>query len=289
MSDRTAISWTDATWNPVTGCTKVSPGCAHCYAEAITLRFKRGGPYLPGKTTIRLHPDRLDQPLRWRRPRRIFVCSMSDLFHEDVPLSFLSRVWGIMRETPRHTYQMLTKRPERMLEWLKTLDTMRRGVCAPPESEIPFTEWFLNTYPNIWLGVSVENQYWADRRIPLLLQTPAAVRFLSLEPLLKRLFLKHEWLTGRMKPVSMSGAYTGFPPGRTIGGGEHVNQVIIGGESGPGHRPMDPAWVEDIAGQCRAAGVPVFVKQDSGARPGQQGRLSDDLWGLKEFPHAAIP
>ena len=119
MPDNTGIEWTDATWNPVTGCTKVSPGCAHCYAEAITLRFKRGGPFLPGKTTIRLHPDRLDQPSKWRRPRRIFVNSMSDLFHEGVPFEFVDDIFEVMAANPRHTYQVLTKRPERMLDYVE--------------------------------------------------------------------------------------------------------------------------------------------------------------------------
>ena len=118
MPDNTGIEWTDATWNPVTGCTKVSPGCAHCYAEAITLRFKRGGPFLPGKTTIRLHPDRLDQPSKWRRPRRIFVNSMSDLFHQEVPFEFVDDIFEVMAANPRHTYQILTKRPERMLDYV---------------------------------------------------------------------------------------------------------------------------------------------------------------------------
>ena len=160
MPDKSAIEWTDATWNPVTGCTKVSPGCAHCYAETITLRFKRGGPFLPGKTTIRLHPERLDAPGKWRTPRRVFVNSMSDLFHEEVPFDYARQVFHKMATYDNHIYQVLTKRPERMLE---------------------FVEWDANrsNWPdNVWAGTPVENQYWADRRIPVLQQIPAKVRFL---------------------------------------------------------------------------------------------------------------
>ena len=166
MPDKTAIEWTDATWNPVTGCTKISPGCAHCYAETITLRFKRGGPFLPGKTTIKLHPDRLDQPTRWRSPRRVFVNSMSDLFHEEVEFKFIDAVFEVMRSNDKHTYQILTKRPEQMLKYAESTG----GEVWPD---------------HIWAGVSVENQYWADRRVPLLRQVPCAIRFLSCEPLLK--------------------------------------------------------------------------------------------------------
>ena len=166
MPDKSAIEWTDATWNPVTGCTKISPGCAHCYAETITLRFKRGGPFLPGKTTIKLHPDRLDQPAKWRAPRRIFVNSMSDLFHEEVPFEFVRQVFDVMAENPRHIYQVLIKRPERMLEYVEWTEYQRWPDQA-------------------WAGVSVENQRWEDTRIPLLRKVPCAVRFLSCEPLLK--------------------------------------------------------------------------------------------------------
>jgi protein gp37 len=143
MADRSAIEWTDATWNPVTGCTKVSPGCAHCYAEAITLRFGAGGPFLPGLGAIRLHYERLDIPLKWKAPRRIFVNSMSDLFHEDVPLEFIQCVFEVMARASRHTFQILTKRHLRL-----------RDLA-------PFLDW----PPNVWMGVSVENQYWAKRRI----------------------------------------------------------------------------------------------------------------------------
>jgi protein gp37 len=226
MSDKTGIEWTDATWNPVTGCTKVSPGCAHCYAEAITLRFKRGGPFLPGKTTIRPHPERLEQPGQWETPRMIFVNSMSDLFHEEVPFSFIKQVFEKMEEFSRHTYQVLTKRPERMLEYAQS-SFSRAGWPS-----------------HVWAGVSVENQVWADRRIPILRQVPAAVRFLSCEPLLKPLKLD---LDG-------------------------IHWVIVGGESGHRARPMDASWARDIRDQCLDAGVPFFFKQWGGRTSKAGGR-----------------
>ena len=232
MADNTGIEWTDATWNPVTGCTKVSPGCAHCYAEAITLRFKRGGPFLPGKTTIRLHPDRLDQPSKWRRPRRIFVNSMSDLFHEEVPFEFVDDIFEVIAANPRHTYQILTKRPERMLDYVE----WTHGQEWPAQ---------------VWAGVSVENQYWADRRVPLLRQVPASIRFLSCEPLLKPLELD---LDG-------------------------IHWVIVGGESGPRARKMEEAWAADIQNQCERAKVAFFFKQWGGRKSRAAGRTLDGhIW-----------
>jgi protein gp37 len=230
MPYKSAIEWTDATWNPVTGCTKVSPGCAHCYAEAITLRFKRGGPFLPGKTTIKIHWDRLQYPKQWREPRMIFVNSMSDLFHEEVPLDFIDAVFQVMRETPQHIFQVLTKRPERMLEYSQS-------------HVIGSVRW----PANVWAGVSVENQYWAERRTPLLKQVPAAIRFLSCEPLLKPLKL------------DLSG----------------IHWVIVGGESGLRARPMAESWVRAIREQCQVAGVAFFFKQWGGRTHNERGRVLD--------------
>ena len=232
MSDKSAIEWTDATWNPVTGCTKVSPGCAHCYAETMTLRFKRGGPFLPGKTTIRLHPERLDQPAKWRSPRRVFVNSMSDLFHEEVPFGFVEQVFSKMEAYSQHTYQILTKRPERMREYVQWT-----GDPRWPE--------------NVWAGVSVENQYWADRRVPLLREVPSFVRFLSCEPLLKPLELDLR----------------------------DIDWVIVGGESGPKARKMELAWAIDIRDQCAKAGVAFFFKQWGGRTSKAGGRdLGGQTW-----------
>ena len=231
MSDKSAIEWTDATWNPVTGCTKVSPGCAHCYAETITLRFKWGGPFLPGKSTIRLHPERLDAPGKWRTPRRVFVNSMSDLFHEEIPFEYVRKVFHKMETYDAHIYQVLTKRPERMLE---------------------FVEWDKQTerWPDhVWAGTSVENQYWADRRIPILQQIPANVRFLSVEPLLKSVDLS---------PYLSS-----------------LQWVIVGGESGYRARPMNEQWAQRIRDDCVDVGVPFFFKQWGGRTSKSGGRELD--------------
>ena len=226
MGDRSAIEWTDATWNPVTGCTKISPGCAHCYAETITLRFKRGGPFLPGKTTIALHPERLDDPGKWRSPRTVFVNSMSDLFHEEIPFEFIDQVFQRMATYAHHIYQVLTKRPERLLEYVDWTDGQR--------------------WPDhIWIGVSVENQFWVDRRVPLLLRVPCSVRFLSCEPLLK--------------PIKLD-----------LDG---IHWVIVGGESGPRARKMEEAWALDIRDQCDRQGVPFFFKQWGGRHSKAGGRM----------------
>lgn len=216
MSDRSAIEWTEATWNPVTGCTKVSVGCDHCYAETFAERFRGvpGHPYSQG-FDLKLWPDRLQIPFRWKRPRVVFVNSMSDLFQDGVPSEFVGRVFDVMRRTPQHTYQVLTKRPGRMA-------SVVRAVQPDP-------------LPNVWLGTSVEDQRWADIRIPQLLETPAAVRFLSCEPLLGRVNLR-PWVTS-------------------------LDWVIVGGESGPGARPMDLDWARQIVADCREASTPVFVKQ----------------------------
>ena len=227
MGAISTIEWTDATWNPVTGCTKVSPGCAHCYAEAITLRFRRGGPFLPGKGTINLHPDRLAMPLSWRKPRLIFVNSMSDLFHEDVPLSFISDVFSVMEQAHWHTFQILTKRHDRLAAVAKYL---------------PWPD-------NVWMGVSVENQYWADRRLPALSEIPAAVRFVSCEPLLKLLDLRSHLLG--------------------------ISWVIAGGESGPKARPMQTDWVRRLRDDCHEAQVPFFFKQWGGRNSKAGGRVLD--------------
>ncbi|HUY26194.1 MAG TPA: phage Gp37/Gp68 family protein [Candidatus Binataceae bacterium] len=226
MSDKTGIQWTDATWNPVSGCSKVSPGCKNCYAERDWNRLSKNpkSPYFGRDfTDVKLHPERLAQPLRWRkRPRRIFVNSMSDLFHEDVPNNFIADVfWFMEGVAPMHTYQILTKRPERMRELLTKWSEL--------------TEW--NAEPNVHLGVSVETreQY---GRISELHHTPAAVKFLSLEPLLEAV-----------------------PDLPLMDYPSRIEWVIVGGESGPNARPCNINWIRQIVAQCRAAGVPVFVKQ----------------------------
>lgn len=224
-STQTGIEWTDRTWNPTTGCNKVSPGCTHCYAEAITKRFTNN---FPNGFDLTLHEERLKEPLRWRTPSRIFVNSMSDLFHEEVPLDFLQEVFEVIRKTPWHVYQILTKRHERLVELAPQLD------------------W----HENIWMGVSVENQNYV-KRVDYLRQVPAKVRFLSCEPLLGSLQLD---LTD-------------------------IHWVIVGGESGQKHRPMEVEWAQSIRDQCQAKGVAFFFKQWGGRTPKAGGRLLDEqIW-----------
>ena len=281
MGDRSKIEWTDASWNPVRGCSPMSAGCTNCYAARQAHRFSGPGkPYedLTGLTkrgpvwlgTIKLMPEILDQPLRWRKPRRVFVCSMSDLFHEAVPNEYIDRVFAIMALCPQHTFQVLTKRPRRALAHL----SRRYLPGAIWDAHIMAggfggkCDWPL---PNVWLGVSVENQKTADERIPHLLQTPAAVRFVSAEPLLGPVKFG-DLLCGR--------SARGFQE-------QGINWCIVGGESGPGARCCEVSWIRSIVEQCREAKTPCFVKQDSGPKPGKQGRIQGDLWGLKEFPDGA--
>ena len=267
MSDNSRIEWTDATWNPTTGCTKVSPGCDRCYAEGIFNRFNGPGAF----DTVTLRPERLGQPLRWRKARRVFVNSMSDLFHEAIPDEFIAEVFGVMSTCASHTFQILTKRHGRMRSLLGTdrfrgmvldhhLDWM---VRAPGRCQNYPDTWPL---PNVWLGVSVEDQKWADIRIPALVETPAAVRFLSCEPLLG--------------PVDLGAV----PP--RVGGIPAIHWVIVGAESGRGARQMAEQWARDIKDQCVDAGVAFFLKQyaDNG-RKVHLPQLDGQQW--TEYPQAA--
>jgi protein gp37 len=228
MSEHSAIEWTDATWNPVRGCTKISSGCAHCYAETFAERFRGvpGHPYEQG-FDLRLVPDKIMQPLLWRQPKMVFVNSMSDLFHEGVPESYIIAVARVMQLANWHTYQVLTKRSARLRDLLGT--TLRSEATAS----------------HIWWGVSVENRKQGLPRIEDLRATPAKTRFLSIEPLLESL-----------GPLDLSG----------------IHWVIVGGESGPGARPIRESWVLDIRDQCGQAGVPFFFKQWGGKRKAIAGR-----------------
>ena len=230
MSDRSAIEWTDASWNPVTGCTKVTPGCDNCYAERLAERFRgvAGHPYEQG-FDLKLWPERLDVPARWKKPRMIFVNSMSDLFHKDVPFPYIDRVFSNMELIDRHTYQILTKRSSR----LATYVNRRYRGWRPPS--------------HIWLGVSIEDSI-GTARICHLRRANATVRFLSIEPLL-----------GWVGALDLEG----------------ISWVIVGGESGPGARPMAPNWVRDIRDQCIEQQVPFFFKQWGGLRPKSAGRELD--------------
>lgn len=255
--EQSKIGWTTSTWNPVTGCTQISPGCANCYAKGITERF--GGDF----SQVILHHDRMDQPLHWKKPRRIFVNSMSDLFHKDIPDSFLWAVFHVMAQTPQHIYQVLTKRPERMQAWVESRLEENRGSArfwSYIEGKDYRTAWPLE---NVWLGVSVENQHFADERIPLLLDTPAAVHWVSYEPALEAV---------------------DFEPFIHWQRGEHVQWLVCGGESGSNRRPFNVAWAESAYMQCKDAGVPFFMKQDAAFKSEQQGRIPDWLWNIKEYP-----
>jgi len=226
MAGNSHIEWTDATWNPVTGCSKISPGCKHCYAERMSKRLQAmGQPNYANGFQVTLQPHMLELPLGWKRPRRVFVNSMSDLFHQDVPLAFIKNVFNVMRRANWHQYQVLTKRSERLLE------------------VSPLLTW----EPHIWMGVSVESEKYTAR-IDHLRKTDADVKFLSLEPLL-----------GPLRNLNLRG----------------IDWVIVGGESGPCARPMNPEWVRDIRDQCLRADVPFFFKQWGGRFKSRTGRVLD--------------
>lgn len=301
MAENSGIEWTEATWNPVSGCTHASAGCDHCYAVTMTHRLEamgqakyagltvlngRGHRHFNGQ--VRCDEAALKIPLGWKKPKRVFVNSMSDLFHRDVPFEFVDKVFAVMALCPQHTFQILTKRPERMAEYLTwrsgshELDadrryvvwsacrllieaavktgTIRRLFATPDETKL-FLKEFEWPLPNVWLGCSVENQDAADRRIPELLKTPAAVRFLSVEPLLG--------------PVDFFNADRDGLRGGMRGA---IHWIIVGGESGPNARPCDVEWIRNIVRQCKEAGVPCFVKQ-LGSRPTVDLAGSNDGFG----------
>lgn len=304
MADRTTIQWTDATWNPIAGCNRVSEGCRHCYAERLAARGLPGFEGLArfvdhsdgtrearwtGAVTVREHL--MDQPLRWRRPRRIFVNSVSDLFHDAVPDEVIDRIFTVMALAPQHTFQILTKRPERMRRYLAEdrrgawADAWAPGTLRLSRHEImarlspratPDQRWLYNAerilwpLPNVQLGVSVEDQVTADTRIPYLLDTPAAIRFASYEPALGPIDWRQQpdrdhwrdWLTGDSKGYLTN--YSGLP---------RIDLVIMGGESGPNARPMHPDWARQTRDQCTAAGVPFLFKQWGEWAPSPNGNV----------------
>lgn len=226
MAQNSTIEWTQATWNPVTGCTKVSPGCKFCYAERMAKRLQAmGKSRYRNAFEVTLQPDILQAPLRWRKPRLIFVNSMSDLFHEAIPEGYIIDCFSIMEQASRHTFQILTKRPERVLEL---------------SSKLPWPE-------NLWIGTSIENSHYQGRA-QVISQLPAYVRFLSVEPLL-----------GPIPDLPLAG----------------VDWVIVGGESGPGARPLEREWVIQIRDRCVSHGVPFFFKQWGGVNKKRSGRLLD--------------
>jgi len=279
MADGTKIEWTDATWNVVNGCSVVSPGCTNCYAMRLAgtrmrhhpsraglTRDTKAGPVWNGE--VRFNDKVLLDPLRWRRPRRIFVCAHGDLFHEAVPDEWIDRVFAVMALAPQHVFQVLTKRPERMRAYFTHdggfgrwgfIEQQARKLAKVPDHRTLATFGGSNL-PHVWLGVSIEDQARADERIPLLLATPAAVRWLSCEPLLGPVDL------AKLRPDGIN-----FTLDALTGRGEHllgyrgqtgkIDWVVAGGESGPGARPMHPAWARSLRDQCAAAGVPFLFKQ----------------------------
>lgn len=260
------------TWNPVTGCTKISAGCRSCYAERMSKRLagRYGYPAAPHNFDVTLHPDKLDQPLKWKKPRRVFVCSMGDLFHEDVPFTYITSVLGYLNLASQHTFMILTKRPDRMLEYHQRFAERMGWETTRP-------------LPNLCLGVTVENadQLW---RIDHLLATPAAVRFVSCEPLLGPVDFGHLWLgeehtadCGGCKATPVRGQP--YCPGHDAGG---IHWIIAGAETGPGARPMDLDWARDLRDQCVAAGVPFFFKRDSDGNRELDGRLWEQWPGEEE-------
>lgn len=253
---KTSIAWTDTVWNPVTGCTPVSAGCANCYARSMASRFWGDREF----SSVQCHENRLTDPLRWRKPRRVFVDSMGDLFHEDVPDAFIDQVFAVMALCPQHTFQVLTKRPKRMHGYLTATDVevrvldgarqelvqTRAGDSYPCPTDYP--GW---PVPNVWLGVSVENQATVDERIPPLLQTPAVLRFVSCEPLLGPINLREmahrdDWHVDALDTPDRS---------------RRLGWVIVGCESGPRRRKVSEDAIRSLFAQCRDAGVPCFVKQ----------------------------
>ena len=279
MSDKTTIAWTQATWSPVTGCTRISDGCLHCYIERTTpfrvahRRFDSDGPN--ATTGVQVHPERMSIPLHWRKPKRIFVCSMADLFHQNVSDDRIADVFAVMAanycwDRPTHTFQVLTKRHARMRSLLSSKDFRAKvartaagmtddGHADNVHDAIFYHYWPL---PNVWLGVTAENQRWFDIRTEALRATPAAVRWVSLEPLLSHVDI------GPLAPGTAAG----------------MDWIVAGGESGPRARPMHPDWARSLRDQCAAAHVPFLFKQFGEYRPivPSDGDLTPDLYVQRE-------
>lgn len=284
MSNKSKIEWTDATWSPITGCTKVSHGCTNCYAERVWKRLSAiNMPYHGRKfTDVKCHPERLEQPRHWRKPRRVFVNSMSDLFHEEVPFSYIRDVFITMQDTRRHVYQILTKRPARMFEFFKWW-----------YSEID-DSLMKDIYPHVWLGVSIEDQPTADERVTQLLQCPAAVRWLSIEPMLgpvdlENIAFEHEFLY-RVDVLRGSSRQDGCNEPKST---PKIDWIVVGGESGPKARPMHPGWVGSIRDHCQAAKVPFFFKhwgeyryKKAGVLPGRKFHPDQ---GIEDFLPEIVP
>jgi protein gp37 len=287
---KTTIEWTDASWNPIVGCTEISPGCANCYAARLAATRLKNTPQYKGLSTIdnppanigprwsgevRFLPERLDEPRHWPKPRKIFVCDMGDLFHEDVSEDFIDRVYAIMLACHRHTFQVLTKRPVRMRDYFCNLTAKR--VCKHLRPGEGTLAWPIR---NLWLGTSVENQHFADERIPALLSTPAAVRWISAEPLLGSVDVAKHLYMHRIDPkrYGTEDEMRGQIP--------FLDWVVCGGESGLNARPMHPHWAQSLRDQCQAAGVPFFFKQWGEYSPYGHGFVKSDE--IVKGPHTAM-
>lgn len=283
------MKWWDESWNPSVGCTKCSPGCQNCYAESLhtqRYRAKRADKKVSGKcydrpfnNVIQLLEERLEVPLHWKKPRSIFVCNMSDLFHPEVPFEFIDKVFAVMALCPQHTFLVLTKRADRMLKYFSDWDIRKAQRISVNPSTLEFalsrgTHLEIEGYTterdlplsNLWLGVTVCNQAEADEKIPLLLQTPAAHRFLSIEPMLEAIEIKS------FPTVNNTGCPLNPLTGELLYGeeyikGEKIDQVILGGETSKNARPLHPDWARTVRDDCKAAGVPFFMKQMSQRKP----------------------
>ena len=277
MAD-TKIEWAEKTWSPITGCTPISEGCAHCYAQRMANRFKGRYGYpadVPFRVTF--HPERLKEPLKWRKPRRIFVCSMGDLFHISVPVKWIDSVFSKICECRgNHIFIILTKRPERMAEWFQYAQKEHSGWFNPFTGKLDLWQ--------CWIGVTAENQQRADERIPILLQIPAAKRFVSLEPLLGPVDL-----TNMQRVLWEYDDEYGTPMRRKAHPG--LDWVIVGGETGPGARPMQSDWARLVRDQCESEGVPFFFKKhgdwwckEFGKKPGWRENRELDGREWNEFP-----
>ncbi|MUO84844.1 phage Gp37/Gp68 family protein [Agrobacterium vitis] len=295
MADNTKIEWTDATWNPITGCSIVSPGCTNCYAMKLAgtrlqhhpsraglTKDSKAGPVWNGQ--VRFNDGWLTQPLQWKKPRMIFVCAHGDLFAEGVPDEWIDKVFAVMALAPHHTFQVLTKRPERMREYLR--DDMVCSRIGEQQRKIDddmtaYTDIGVDApfpLPNVWLGVSVEDQPRAEQRIPILLDTPAAIRWISAEPLLGGFDLRK--LPSVIFAADIN-ALTGtlrWDGGPTETGGQRLDWVVAGGESGRNARPMHPDWARSLRDQCAAAGVPFLFKQW-----GQWGPIEETVGSHEQF------
>lgn len=280
----TNIEWTDESWNPITGCTPISEGCAHCYARSMAKRLagRYGYPDAPNEFDVTLHPDKLNQPLHWKKPRMIFICSMGDLFHDDVEYEWIFKIFAVMSLCQQHTFQILTKRPENMKRWFNHYSVggfTTREIVKSRANKIqglPHTPagWQSMPWPlpNVWIGVTTENQETAEERIPWLTRTPAAVHFVSAEPMLEAIdYSNHQPFIQK---------FGGFRAAKGILSGA-VDWVICGFETGPGAREGNPDHARDLRDQCAAAGVPFFFKRMT------KGPIPEDLQ-IRQWPKSFV-